>query len=362
MGKLDKKYQSKALVDSSGFGKTVGDVQNDFSLLEFLDYCTVLEGIVIYDELIPVAQLPRDDMSWQSEIDKLNKEGVLSKETIESSPLYRGNRPEEVRGWSHAKKRNKGYIARSSLVDSWYETSRLLGAEKQTGISSLPLLRQRSFYEKYATVKEEHTFSSLIWQHKDLSHALQELRRRERYRLKPYYIVPIPPIPLLVLERSMRKEDFLLTAFELRNEFEDLRNSLTELRQVLDDEDINPIEAKKYRVSWEKRWGTLGRYKDSGYSIDIADTFKDSVNLEGSIDGFSIDSISLSKILEKAFIEANKFRLQRRIRVLHKAAKNYITTSDASINRQIQRFYNVSVERKDFELLEYFGINAETNV
>lgn len=360
MGKLAKKYQSKALVDSSGFGKTVGDIQGDFSLLEFLDYCTVLEGIVIHDELIPVAKLSRNNMSWQSEIDKLHEEGVLSKETIESNPLEVGNMPNN--SCPHPRNRNKGYIARSSIVDSWYETGRLLGAEKKTGISSLPLLRQRSFYEKYATVKEEHTFSSLIWQHKDLSHALQELRRKERYKLKPYYIVPIPPIPLLVLERSIRKEDFLLTALELRNEFEDLRNSLTELRQVLDDNDINPIEARKYRISWEKTWGTLGKYKNSGYSIDIADTLKESINLEGSLDGISIDSISLSKLLEKAFSEANRFRFQRRIRVLHKAAKNYITASDASINKQIQRFYNINIKKKDFELLKEFGIDPEINV
>lgn len=224
------KYISKALVDWSGFGKTIGDVQGGFSLLEFLDYCTVLEGVVLYDMLIPIGE--KIQTKWETEIELLQKSGVLSQEEIKSKPANIGPRPDNGSNIRAQHYHIKPSVARSSLIDSWYETGRLLGAEQATGISSLPLLRQRSVYEKYSFSKEEHTFCSLIAQHKELSSALQELRRRSRISLTPYYVVPIPPIPLLVMERSSKKEDFLNSALEIREEFSSLRFALKEFKRV----------------------------------------------------------------------------------------------------------------------------------
>lgn len=352
------KYISKALVDWSGFGKTIGDVQGGFSLLEFLDYCTVLEGIILYDELVPVGKRLQD--KWEEEIELLQANGVLSKEEVNSKPANVGPKPDDRnRIQNH---RISVDVARSGLIDSWYETGRLIGAEKESGISSLPLLRQRSTYEKYASVKEEHTFCNLIAQHKDLSHALQELRRYSRLAIVPYYIVPIPPVPLMVLERSKRKEDFLKSALEVRDEFSALRVALTELRELLDSPDESLSNKIKYRSSWEKTWGTLGKYKDSSFSFDLADASKDKINIERSLDGIGLDSLGLTKIVEKSIAEATELFRRKRIRVLHKAAKNYIVASDGHINRQIRRFYNSEVNERDFKDLKQFGIDPDVNV
>lgn len=347
------RYISKALVDWSGFGKTIGDVQGGFSLLEFLDYCTVLEGIILYDELVPVGGKIQN--KWEDETNLLRSAGVLSTDNISSKPAEVGPKPDNIMHMSHN-------VARSGVVDSWYETGRLIGAERESGLSSLPLLRQRNMYEKYASVKEEHSFCSLIAHHKDLSYALQELRRNTRLIMVPYYVVPIPPVPLMVLERSKRKEDFLKSALEVRDEFAALRIALTELRQLLDSPDESLSEKMKYRKSWEKVWGTLGKYKDSSFSFDLADASKDKVSVERSLDGIGLDSISLTKIVEKSIAEATELFRRMKIRVLHKAAKNYITASDGHINRQIRRFYNSEVNEKDFNNLKQFGIDPDVNV
>jgi len=55
------RYISKALIDWNDFGKTIGDVNGGFSLLEFLDYCTVLEGIILYYELVHRNFFPGSD-------------------------------------------------------------------------------------------------------------------------------------------------------------------------------------------------------------------------------------------------------------------------------------------------------------
>lgn len=352
------KYTSKALVDWSGFCKTIRDVQSGFSLLEFLDYCTVLEGIILYDELVPVGEKIQN--KWKEEIELLQMAGVLSKEVVNSIPADVGPRPDKRDRVQYSCMNVK--VARSSLVDSWYETGRLIGAENKTGISSLPLLRQRSTYEKYASVKEEHTFCNLIAQHKDLSHALQELRRNSRLSIIPYYIVPIPPVPLMILERSERKEDFLKNALDVRDEFASLRVALTELREFLDSPDEPLSEKIKYRSSWDKAWGTLGKYKDSSFSFDLAEASKDKISIERSLDGIAIDSISLTKIAERLIAKGYDLFHQRKIRVLHKAAKNYIVASDGHINRQIRRFYNSEVNNRDFNNLKMFGITPDIKV
>lgn len=351
------KYISKALVDWSGFGKTIGDVQGSFSLLEFLDYCTVLEGLILYDELVPVGK--QLEGKWEEEIQLLYAAGVLSKQNVNSKPANVGPRPDNQFG---RPPHGEIDVARSNIVDSWYETGRLIGAEKSTGISALPLLRQRNTYEKFATVKEEHTFCNLIAQHKDLSHALQELRRQSRLYMEPYYVVPIPPIPLMVLERSSSKKGFLNSALEIRDEFTSLRLALTELRDLLNNPDVSLSEKSKYRLSWEKTWGTLGKYKDSAFSFDLADASKNKINIERSLDGIGLDSLSLTKIIEKAISETGELLRRKRIRILHKAAKNYITASDGDINRHIRKFYNREVTEQDFKRLEMFGINSKTNV
>jgi len=352
------KYISRALVDWSGFGKTIGDVQGGFSLLEFLDYCTVLEGIILYDELVPVGR--KIENKWETEIDLLQKSGVLSGESVSAPPANVGPQPGNRNRFRGSI--GNAFIARSNIVDSWYETGRLVGGEKATGISALPLLRQRSIYEEYALVKEEHTFCNLITQHKELSHALQDLRRSTRIKLIPYYVVPIPPVPLMVMQRSSSKEEFLRTAIEIREEFTSLRRALTELRELLNNPDISLDEKLKYRASWEKTWGTLGKYKDSGFSFDLADAAKDKVSIERSLDGIGLDSISLTKVIEKAIAESCELLRRKRIRILHKAAKNYITSSDGDINRQIRRFYNREVCRGDLDQLKNFGIDPDINV
>ncbi len=141
------------------------------------------------------------------------------------------------------------------------------------------------------------------------------------------------------------KEDFLKSAIEIREEFSFLRHALTELRELLDNPDVPLKEKIKYRSSWEKTWGTLGKYKDSPYSFDLADASKDKINLERSLDGIGLDSIMLTKIVEKAISEASKLFYCRRVRMLHKAAKNYITSSDGHMNHQIRKFYRSETEK-----------------
>jgi hypothetical protein len=127
----------------------------------------------------------------------------------------------------------------------------------------------------------------------------------------------------------------LNSALEIREEFHSLRLALKELRELLDGPNISVSEELKYRSSWEKTWGTLGRYKDSSFSFDLADAAKDKISIERSLDGIGLDSVSITKIVEKAIAESVQLFHRKRIRMLHKAAKNYLASSDGGMNRQV---------------------------
>lgn len=61
-------HHADALVDYSGLSKTLGDLERGFSLLEFLDLCAVLEGIILHDRLLMVGAIfPSSTPSSQNE-------------------------------------------------------------------------------------------------------------------------------------------------------------------------------------------------------------------------------------------------------------------------------------------------------
>lgn len=69
-------HLSSALVDYSGFGKTINDLNGAFSLLEFLDLCAILEGLVLHDRLIVVSGKAMPDR-WSDVIKPLLDANVL---------------------------------------------------------------------------------------------------------------------------------------------------------------------------------------------------------------------------------------------------------------------------------------------
>ena len=245
---MEELFLSDALVDYGGIAKTVNDLYGRFSILQFLDFCSLTEGIVLHDRLIMVGakQLPK---KWEAALKPLIDHNVLIPEPSPSRPMYLGMRPD----------RGEGFDSRLGFTseDAWYETGRLIGAEQKHHISTLPFARQKPFYEKSAHTVEDHSVCNLIGQYDGFSEALQRIRESTRLPIHPYLTIPIPPIPLLVLKRSNKPEDLLLNTLEIREEYEKLRNSLRSLREDLGDPQVQVKRKLKLIESWKKSWKTL---------------------------------------------------------------------------------------------------------
>lgn len=275
-------HYSDALVDYSGLSKTLGDLGHSFSLLEFLDLCAVLEGIVLHDRLVVVggdslissfvetkrSQTRQSPLSrhvtsrvvpspgmerWRNLVKPLVDAGVLvsAPRTSLGDP---GPKPADAAGERGFNARAHVYrglapmLARSTELDSWYEAGRLLGAEQDLGCPPLALIRQRPFYERGGQAKPRHTVCDLMGRYQDLASALVDLRARTRLSMAPFLEVPIPPLPLVVLKLCSSYEDIVPRALDVREDYADLRASLRSLRSDLADDTLSP----------QKKWAVIG--------------------------------------------------------------------------------------------------------
>ncbi len=77
-------HANDAIVDYAGILKTVGDLQDRFSLMNLLDYCVIVEGLVLHNRLVMVGATPHaasaESRVWRTISEKLKPwldEGVL---------------------------------------------------------------------------------------------------------------------------------------------------------------------------------------------------------------------------------------------------------------------------------------------
>jgi hypothetical protein len=352
MEHIEDDFYSDALVDFSGFCKTLGGLSSSFSLLEFVDYCAILEGMVLHDRLIVIGNSYGIE-KWNELLDPLEKAGVIHKYGKSTKIFSPGEPPGQVRSevdfnvesMNRRYKRNK--IARSTHTDSWYEAGRLLGAEKQLGCTSLSLIRQGPYYEKYSQARPQHTVTNLLAKYRDLSDALLEIRKQNRLLYDQFILVPIPPIPLLAFKRSKSFDEILVRTLEIREDFRKLRESLRLLRADLHDETIPPVKKKMIINSWQKSWKTLGKYYEQSSFVEIGNRALDVPDLNKAIDDIGIDSVKLTSILKLLLSASSKLYYSWRVRILHDIARKYLQAPDSELNHEIYKLFGTTVEAQD---------------
>ncbi|MBF0378258.1 MAG: hypothetical protein HQK72_12360 [Desulfamplus sp.] len=354
-----EEYLNEALVDYSGIAKTVNDLLSRFTILQFLDFCSLVEGIVLYDRLIMVGGVnskvgvPNDNIEdrWNEGLKLFLDEKVIVKESQRSSPLNIGQKPDR-----NQINRDSNYSLGYTLVDAWYETGRLLGAEKLYRKASLPLLRQKPFYEKSAHVIEDHSICDLFGKYKNLKEVLSTIRKSSILTTIQYISVPIPPLPLLVIQHSNSVHDLLRSTLEIRHEYSKLRLSLSALRQTLADLTIPPNEKLKAISSWTKAWSTLSKYENQASFFEMAAASNNMLDVTKSLDGIGLDSFKWSKIIEMMIGKFEKTFYEWKIRQLHKSAKHYISIPESMFASEIKRLFGYQVTKSDINVLRQAGI------
>ncbi|MFN9137214.1 MAG: hypothetical protein ACK5YE_15335, partial [Planctomyces sp.] len=143
------------------------------------------------------------------------------------------------------------------LENAFFETGRLVAAEKARRRPALPLLRQAPYYERSANVPQDHAVCNLIGKYRTLKDALESMRDNTRLQLQPYIAVPVPPLALSALQKCKHPQDILTAALELRQQFRKLRDALGDLRELLLDPAVPPSKKTDHIASWQRTWQTL---------------------------------------------------------------------------------------------------------
>lgn len=332
-----------SLVDLSGITKTVNSLKERFNLNHFLDLCTFLEGVVLYDKLF---------LTFTPEQNSLREIRPYLK------CLYNHKVTESVEIKSELYDLEPHCAPHPSIriQDAWYETRRLLTAEEELKMPALPLLRQRTFYEINAKVHEEHSICNLIGKYEGLKKSLENLRNLHTLNLENYLSVPLPPIATQILTMSSNIDAVFENALEVREQYTKLRKSLRQLRNDLLDPSITPFQKNKYTVQWKKSWDSLLAYDpDKKNSIlDLATATKSfDINkiVAGEWDGALKPSGILNILIKYGNDEINKWK----VRALHKTAKIYGTTSDHEIHQIIKNIFDYDLTLKDKK--DYYILN-----
>ena len=376
-------HYSDALVDYSGLSKTLGGLVHSFSLLEFLDLCAILEGIVLHDRLVVVGgnslvsglfdtqppqqsvpshqALPGVDRSqgmerWRSLVKPLVDAGVLVA-APHTRPGNAGPKPADSAGErgfnvrAHLSRGSAPMIARSTELDSWYEAGRLIGAEQELECPPLALIRQRPFYERGGQTAPRHTVCDLMGRYQDLASALGELRSRTRLSMTSFLEVPVPPLPLMVLKLCSSYDDIVPRALDIREDYADLRASLRSLRSDLADDTLSPKKKLGAISSWQRSWATLRSYSDGSSQVEFASNALDIPDLNSAIEGDAFNAVSLNGLLKVLAQTGTRAFYSWRVRVLHRVARRYLATPDSELGAQVERLFRTRVTPEQLRAL-----------
>jgi len=354
---MQELHPNDALVDYAGILKTVGDLQEEFSLINLLDYCVLVEGLVLHNRLVMVGS---DEHSRSGRVgDKIQEklkpwidEGVIVFDTtpppvediqvLTNGLVTIGNR---TRG---------GKSLDQKLEDAFFETGRLIACEKAHRRPALPLLRQAPYYEKHVNVPQDHAVCDLIGKYRSLKEAVESIRDSSHISLQPYIAIPVPPLALEALKRCKQPEDILISALEMRDNYSTLRESLSSLRELLLDPSVSPSKKYDHIESWQRSWKSLEDYSRSASLLQLANSSNEMLDANKLFDGIDIEDVKWSIIVKKMLEKAERGWYSWRVRMLHRTAKQYLNTSDQEMNSLVEIVFQHRVNQDDIRQVKSF--------
>ena len=352
-------HANDAIVDYAGVLKTVGDLQDRFSLMNLLDYCVIVEGLVLHNRLVMVGATPHAVSEGSRVGEKIREklkpwmdEGALVFDT-EPAPL------QDIRAMTNdlvtIGNRTRGGQSRDAMLeDAWFETGRLVASEKARRRPALPLLRQAPYYERSANVPQDHAVCDLIGKYRTLKDAVESIRDNTRLDLQPYIAVPIPPLALSALQKCRHPEDILTAALELRHQYRKLREALSGLRELLLDPAVPPSKKREHIESWQRTWQSLEDWSRSAALLQLANSSNEMLDANKMFDGLDVEDVKWSVLVKKLLEKAERGWHSWRIRMLHRTAKQYIKTSDQAINSLVEAVFQHRVVQDDVQKVKAF--------
>jgi hypothetical protein len=337
------------LLDARGTGQILHTLSYKFRAIEFADFCTIAEEIVLRDSILLIGKFDKLPRPLRGFLQPLVNEGVF---TVHRTPFSVPHLPEDrVRLEVTARAVNSG-LTDATSTDASFEARRLLGAEASTGFVATPLLRQLQHFGLVQRPRFEHTVWDLASQYRKLSNAALDFRRRYN-QFSGVPSIRIPPIALLAIQRSANYEDIIPEVLQLRDEFAELRASLREVQERLLSGRLSPAQAIELEQNWRSEWERVSEGFGANQSLALGRTslrlLQDGVKLVTAAAKFEyagLADVALNWIRPTlAQIGAMQMR------PVHRPIFNYLQTADYDMKQAVARLFQYDFVRLEREML-----------
>lgn len=337
-----------ALLDARGTAQILHNLSLRFTAVEFADFCTVAEEIVLRDQIMLVGKLQKLPRHLYLALKPLLDAGVFVPVTEPFSVPELPTDPRQLRATKMAIERG---LTSATLEDAAFEAARLMGGEARYGVVATPLLRQLQHFGLVRRPCVENTIWDLAAQYRVLSEAATNSRRR----LQSCANLPqisVPPIALRAIQRSKTFEQATQAVLELRDEFGALRAAQREIEERMREGRLSPREALDLQTAWRERWermvqkiGSAGRMAMAQTSIPL---LKEGIRIVKSITSQDVTDVVAATI---GWIGPGVDALGAlQLRPIHRSVSNYLSTSDRELLRAVARIFETDFVRLDSDM------------
>lgn len=325
------------LLDARGTAQILYTLTCRFRAVEFADYCSIAEEIVLRDTILLAGKVDKLPRHLQSVLKPLIDEGIFVplRQSYSIPSLI-----DDIDFLDATQLAIAQGLTEATPQDATYEASRLLGAEAATGLVATPLLRQLQHYGIVRRPYLENTVWDLASQYRRVSEAAGALRQRHRY-FPALPMISIPPIALVAIQRSRHYDQVLANVLQLRREFRPLRDSLREIEERLKAGEISPKEAVAVEAEWRTRWDGLSEKLNQPSRVQIARTSAPLLR-EGARFVTSLATKDYLGTIDTALNWLGPCLTglgSMKMRPLHRPVANYLATTDQMMKSSVARIF-----------------------
>ncbi len=238
-------------IDTSALAKTAFSLSKKFTLIEFLDFCTVIEQLVLRDAILLTGS------AYSAQIPMLNRIQPWLKSKAIITAQEKPN-PIHVKDTSNSDvfDRHADIVDhdKTSVTDAKYETGRLLAAQVFFKRPALPLVRNYMTFDQVAQPRINQLafdFISVYGEQTDLIHNMKVLANR---RVPNYLQINFPPIAIEILKEAKSFEEMVKLSLQYRTHYSELRTKVNDLEILLRDPTISAAVKSNELNDWALAW------------------------------------------------------------------------------------------------------------
>jgi hypothetical protein len=245
---------NKGLLDARSTGRTLSDLRQKFFPVEFFDLCSIIEEIVLRDEIVLIGKFDLLPREYREALQPFIDDGVF-KLMLSSTKIIRTTATDVHLRDIAANTKTNG-LTNTSLCDADYAVTRLLGAEIELNIPTISLLQHLHNFQFTRRPILDNTACDLVARYEDLKQRAEAAKAIDFNRLALRQ-VSIPPIALMVMQRAQTFDQVPREILEVRHQFRSVRSAMHDLAETLADRNLSSSDLYRLITIWEERWKKL---------------------------------------------------------------------------------------------------------